>query len=147
MRKLSFLGVFEPGEDDSYSVYFPDLPGCISYGDDFHEAQRNAAEALNLHIYGMEKDGDPIPAPAKVPLIDPETAAGYLVSPITIYPDMFKIGKDTRSVKTNTTIPAWLKEMAEAKGVNYSQVLQTALMEMLGVTGLEQTMSGGKAVL
>jgi len=133
MRKLSFLGVFEPGEDDSYRVYFPDLPGCISCGDDFEEAQRNAVEALNLHIYGMEKDGDPIPAPSKVPVIDQETAAGFLVSPITIYPDMFKFDKDNRAVKTNTTIPAWLKEMAEAKGINYSQVLQTALMEMLGV--------------
>jgi predicted RNase H-like HicB family nuclease len=133
MRKFSFLGVFEPGDYDSYSVYFPDLPGCISCGDNFEEAQRNAVEALNLHIYGMEKDGDPIPAPSKVPAIDPETADGYLVSPITIYPDMFRINKDNRAVKTNTTIPAWLKEMAEAKGINYSQVLQTALMEMLGV--------------
>jgi len=133
MRKISYIGVFEPGEDNAYSVYFPDLPGCISCGDDFEEAQRNAAEALNLHIYGMEKDGDHIPAPSKVPAIDPETLAGYLVSPITIYPDMFKIEKDNRAVKTNTTIPAWLKEMAEAKSVNYSQVLQTALMEILGI--------------
>ena len=134
MRKLSFLAVFEPGEDTEYSVYFPDLPGCISCGDDFEKAQQNAVEALNLHIYGLEKDGDPIPTPAKVPAIDPETAIGYLVSPITVYPDMFKVEKNNRAVKTNTTIPAWLKEMAEAKGVNYSQVLQTALMEILGVS-------------
>jgi post-segregation antitoxin (ccd killing protein) len=36
-------------------------------------------------------------------------------------------------VKTNLTIPAWLKEMAEAQGVNYSKVLQTALMDYLGI--------------
>jgi hypothetical protein len=40
---------------------------------------------------------------------------------------------DNRAVKTNLTIPAWLKEMAEAQGVNYSKVFQVALMDYLGV--------------
>jgi len=39
----------------------------VSYGEDFEEAQKQAAEALGLHVYGMEKDGDEIPAPSKAP--------------------------------------------------------------------------------
>jgi predicted RNase H-like HicB family nuclease len=62
MRKLTYLAVFEPIET-GYSVYFPDLPGCISYGENFNEALIQATEALGLHIYGMEKDGDVIPVP------------------------------------------------------------------------------------
>lgn len=132
MRKLTYLAVFEPIKT-GYSVYFPDLPGCTSYGEGFEEAQRQAVDALELHIYGMEKDGDKIPVPSKEPHVDPETASGYMVSPVTIFPDIVRNELDNRSVKTNLTIPAWLKEMAEAQGVNYSKVFQAALMDYLGI--------------
>jgi predicted RNase H-like HicB family nuclease len=69
MRKLTYFAVFEPAKM-GYSVYFPDLPGCISYGEDLEDAQKQAAEALGLHIYGMEKDGDEIPVPSKTLQID-----------------------------------------------------------------------------
>jgi len=133
MRKLTYLAVFEPTQA-GYSVYFPDLPGCVSYGEDFEKAQKQAAEALGLHIYGMEKDGDEIPIPSKTPRVDPETLAGYMVSPVIVFPDLIRNELDNRAVKTNLTIPAWLKEMAEAQGVNYSKVFQTALMDYLGIS-------------
>ena len=107
MRKLTYLAVFEPAET-GYSVYFPDLPGCVSYGEDFEEAQRQAAEALGLHIYGMEKDGDKTPVPSKTPQVDPETAAGYMVSPVTVFPDLVRNELDNKAVKTNLTIPVSL---------------------------------------
>lgn len=132
MRKLTYLAVFEPTKT-GYSVYFPDLPGCVSYGKDFEEAQRQVSDALGLHIYGLEKDGDEMPVPAKTPQVDPETATGYIVSPVTVFPDLVRNELDNRAVKTNLTIPAWLKEMAEAQGVNYSRIFQTALMDYLGV--------------
>lgn len=132
MRKLSYLAVFEPSKD-GYGVYFPDFPGCVSFGATFEEAQREAADALGLHIYGMEKDGDPIPEPSKAPEIDPETSPGYLVSPVVIFPDMVKNELDNKRVKTNITLPAWLKEAAEQKGVNYSRVLETALLDYLNI--------------
>lgn len=56
-----------------------------------------------------------------------------MVSPITVFPDIVKNELDNRAVKTNLTIPAWLKELAEDQGVNYSKVFQTALMDYLGV--------------
>jgi len=133
MRKLTYLAVFEPTKT-GYSVYFPDLPGCVSYGEDFEEARKQAAEALGLHLYGMEKDGDEIPVPSKVPQVDPETATGYLVSPVTVFPDLVRNELDNRAVKTNLTIPAWLKELAEAQGVNYSKVFQAALMDYLCIS-------------
>lgn len=45
MLNLTYLVVLEPGEDGSYSISFPDLPGCFSHGDNLAEAQRMAARS------------------------------------------------------------------------------------------------------
>ena len=37
-----------------------------------------------------------------------------------------------RAVKKNCTIPYWLNEKAEAMGLNFSKVLQNALIEQVG---------------
>ncbi|MBQ6987049.1 MAG: type II toxin-antitoxin system HicB family antitoxin [Oscillibacter sp.] len=130
MKKVTYLAVFEPGKD-GYSVYFPDLPGCVSYGGTFEEARTAAADALGLCLYGMEQDGETIPAPSEHPAVDPETAAGYLVCPVTVFPSIVRNELDNRRVKTNVTIPAWLKEAAERKHANYSRILESALMDYL----------------
>lgn len=135
MRKLTYFAVFELSEDGGYGVYFPDLPGCASYGKTFEEAEKMAIEALGLHIYGMEKDKDELPVSNAPHLleIDQETAQGYIIAPITIYPDVVKNDIDNRAVKTNITLPAWLKEIAEENNVNYSQLMQAALKEYLRI--------------
>ncbi len=132
MRKVSYPAVFEPN-GEGYSVYFPDLPGCISYGNSYEEAQKEAADALGLHLYGMEKDGESIPAPSKNPKVDEETAPGYLVSLITVFPEIVKNEIDNRRIKTNVTLPTWLKDIAEQQGVNYSRLLETALIDYLQI--------------
>ena len=45
MQHLTYLAVLEPSTDGSYSIYFPDLPGCISVGNNLEEAARMAAVA------------------------------------------------------------------------------------------------------
>ncbi len=132
MRKLTYLAIFEPSTS-GYSVYFPDLPGCISFGSTFEDAQKEAADALGLHLYGMEKDGEALPAPSKTPCVDADTTSGYLVSPVVVFPDMVKNELDNKRVKTNVTLPTWLKETAELNHVNYSKVLESALIDYLGL--------------
>lgn len=131
MRKITYLAVLEPS-DDGYGVFFPDLPGCISYGESIIEAQQMAKEALELHIYGMEKDGDPLPEPSST--VDLEDTSDCIISAITILPDIVKTEMDNRRVKTNVTIPAWLKEAAEAEHVNYSKLLEASLMDYLNIS-------------
>ena len=41
--------------------------------------------------------------------------------------------KDTKSVKKTLTIPAWLNERAIAMGINFSQVLQEALLSKIQI--------------
>ena len=132
MRKLTFLAVAEKS-NDGHGVFYPDLPGCISFGNNLEEVEKNAKEALELHIYGMEKDGDILPTPSKI--VDEEYIQdGCIVLMISVFPDMVKNILDSKRVKTNTTVPQWLKDMAEKQGANYSQLLEYALMEYLGIS-------------
>lgn len=131
MQTLTYLAVFEPGVDGSYSVYFPDLPGCFSFGKNLTEAQKMAAEAASLHVYGMECDHEAIPEPS-VSLSKEDTEGNVVVS-VTIHPDLFRLKKDNERVKTNTTLPLWLKRIAEEQKVNYSRILEAALIDYLQI--------------
>ena len=51
---------------DGIAIEFPNLPGCLTCGDDINEAVKNAKECLGLHLYGMRKDNDTIPEPTPV---------------------------------------------------------------------------------
>lgn len=131
MLNLTYLAILEPGEDGSYGISFPDLPGCFSFADNLAEAEQMAAEAAELHVYGMEKNGEAIPEPSTS--LPPEVTAGMVVMPVTLHPDMYRLKRDNERVKTNTTLPAWLKRIAEEQKVNYSRLLETALLDYLQI--------------
>lgn len=90
MRKYTFLVVFEPNSSGGYGVYFPDVPGCISGGDNLEEAKEMAREALSLHICGMLEDGEEIPQPSENPEIFEETTPGYITDYVSTYADFKK---------------------------------------------------------
>lgn len=133
MKQVTYQGVFEPSGEGGFSVYFPDLPGCTSCGETLCAAQRNAQDALGLHLYGMERDGEPVPAPSATPEVDPETAAGYFVCPVTVFPSLVQDELDNRRVKANVTIPAWVRELAQERGLNCSKLLERAILDTIGI--------------
>jgi predicted RNase H-like HicB family nuclease len=47
----------------NFAAYVPDLPGCIATGRTLEQVQRRIAEAIRLHLKGMEDDGSPAPHP------------------------------------------------------------------------------------
>ena len=67
----------DAGPDRAVGVWFPDLPGCTSGGDDIDEALRNAPEALELYAESFEESGKPLPRPRTLTELksDPEVAA------------------------------------------------------------------------
>ena len=73
---LHYLAVVHKDPTSSYGVTVPDLPGCFSGGETMAEALFMAREGIELHIWGMQQDNDPIPE--KLPLQhhrnDPENA-------------------------------------------------------------------------
>lgn len=125
----TYAAAFTKEADGRYSVRFPQLDGCFTEGDNFDEARKRAIEAMSLHLYGMEEDGEAIPETD----MDVTVEAGELVVPITAWMTPFRDEMENRAIKKTLTIPAWLNEAAERRGVNYSQILQSALKDYLGV--------------
>ena len=94
------------------------------------EAYGMSVEALGLALEDRVKSGD-VPEPSAVENVSVE-ANSYVV---IIEFDMLEYKKRTASqaVKKTLSIPGWLNEVATARGINFSAVLQEALKEKLGV--------------
>ncbi len=116
-------------DEDGISIEFPDLPGCCPCGKTEDEAFKNATEALGVHLFGMELDGDEIPAPTPYRDIHPED--GGVVTTVRVYMPSIRLAKVNRSVTRTITLPAWLNAAAMERNVNFSQVLQDALKQQL----------------
>ncbi|MFW5437103.1 type II toxin-antitoxin system HicB family antitoxin [Paenibacillus apiarius] len=131
--KYIYPAVFSPGEPDEggYTVTFPDLPGCISEGDTIEEALHMAKDALGGHLYLMEDDHDNIPQPSKPDSIQLE--AGEFVSLIQVNTDFVRERIRNKAVNKTVTLPKWLNDEAAQEGINFSQTLQDALKEKLGI--------------
>jgi len=129
MDKLYYPAIMHPEEDGGYSVWLHDIGGCISEGDTLPEAVENIKDALGLY-YEEAEEGNlvlPVPsAPDKVPL-----EQGEFVVIIEFSPSEYLKTRSTKAVKKTLSIPAWLNSMAEAEQINFSAVLQSALVERL----------------
>ena len=55
--------VFALEEDRRYSVFAPDLPGCVSWGNTRDEAREHIKEAIEVWIESALADGDSLPTP------------------------------------------------------------------------------------
>ena len=130
--KYSYPAVFHYA-DDGISIEFPDLPGCFSCANTTDEAMARAKEAMELHLYCLEKDGDPIPEPA--PLTSIELQPNERMIMIEVYMPAFRYAHENKAVKKTLTVPKWLNDMAEQHQVNFSQILQAGLKSYLGIQG------------
>ncbi|MBZ4662818.1 MAG: hypothetical protein JG776_500 [Caloramator sp.] len=133
LDKYIFSAIFEPGENGGYFVSFPDLPGCITEGSTLEEAIYMAKDALELHLYGMEEDNEQIPSSTPPEKFD--IPKGAFVVPITVYMQPVRDEMANKSVNKTVTLPRWLNKAAEDAKINFSQVLQQALKEKLGIKG------------
>ena len=121
-------------EKDGISIEFPDLPGCYPCADkgDTDGALANAKEALGVHLFGMEQDGDCIPTPTD--LYDLEIKQGEIPVLIEVFMPPVRDRIKNRFVKKTLSLPAWLADQADEKGVNCSKLFQNALMDYLNIT-------------
>ncbi len=126
--KYVYPAVFEYAED-GISIFFPDLPGCLSCAKTDAEALHMAKDALGGHMWTIEDFGGEIPEPT--PLIDIQTGENQRAQLIEVYMPLIRDAVSTQSVKKTLTIPAWMNDAAEEAGVNFSQLLQSALKKLL----------------
>ncbi len=130
MERYIYPAIFERDED-GYSITFPDLPGCITCGDSLEDAYLMARDALELHLYGMEEDNDDIPSPSKPERITVNSDS--FITLVEAYMPLIRDEMANKAIKKTLTIPKWLNDLGENKKVNFSQVLQNALKEKVGV--------------
>ena len=129
-EKYNFPAVFSI-DKDGISVEFPDLPGCLTCGSSEDEALYMAKDALELHLYGLEEDGDDIPEPSSVSSLS--ISKNQFVALIEVWMPPIRDEMSQKAIKKTLTLPKWLNDVAEEKKVNFSQVLQNALMSYLGL--------------
>lgn len=114
-----------------YLVDFPDISGCFTDGETLNEAYLMAEDALTLMLCSLEDEKKELPKPSNVKDIKcDENSFVSLISADTIaYRKLY----DKKAVKKTLSIPAWLNNLALEKNVNFSNILQNALIKELGV--------------
>lgn len=136
LKVKSYPAVLEPTKE-GYSVYFPDLLGAVSVGDDYEDAVKNAEECLSLHLYGMMTDGDKLPKPSHMSKILKELEKGELAT--LVHPDIFsvKARQEDKAIRINISLPQSLLEAIDARarqlGIDRSKLIQKAAREVISI--------------
>ncbi|MDO4647408.1 MAG: type II toxin-antitoxin system HicB family antitoxin [Eubacteriales bacterium] len=127
--KYMYTAYFIPEEDGSgYYARVPDIPGCFTTGQDLSDAIDQITDAASIMLVDLEDDHpEDIPAPtAQVNLDYPD---GAILSMIQVDTLAYRAQIDTRAVRKNVSLPAWMFNLADKRGINCSQVLQEALLQ------------------
>lgn len=132
MKKDHYIypAIFEYDED-GISISFPDFPGCYSCAESDEEAIFMVKEALGLHLYSMEEDNEEIPEPTPINKIKLEPNQVAVLADVVM--PTIRQAIENYSVKKTLSIPQWLNKLAIENNINFSQILQSALKETLGI--------------
>lgn len=137
-----YPAIFFHESDGGYSVVFPDLNHLSTCGDTMQETMEMAVDALAGYLYEERLDGHELPAPTPLEQVDvhseddPEddyAEEDRFVNLIAVDVEEYARAHFQQSVKKTLSIPKWMNDMATARKINFSRLLQTALRQELGV--------------
>lgn len=129
MRNV-YPAIFTPVKEGGYAVYIPDFD-INTQGDDLAHAIEMARDAIGLMGIDMEDEHKPVPTPAAAATPrQPED----IVSLVDIDFAAYRRENETRAVRKNVSLPAWMANKADQEGLNCSQLLQEAIRQKLGLT-------------
>ena len=118
-------------EGNSYNVTVPDLPGCFTCGESLIDAIDMARDAMSMWLCDAEDKSESIPSFSNTNIIKCEP--GSFINFVDVDTAEYRRENDNRAIKKTLTIPNWLNSRAEKAGVNFSQTLQKALKQQLGL--------------
>ena len=110
-----------------YLVYVPDFD-AYTQGYTLEEALYMAKDLIALSGVDLEDDGKPIPKPS---ILKPVCKENELTALVDVDFSLYRKKLDERTVRKNVTIPAWLEREASEKHINFSAVLQKALVDII----------------
>lgn len=118
-----YPAIFTLNNDGSYTITFPDLPGCITEGKSLANALYMAQNALTQWIEFLldEKEIIASPSQPKAIKITENQFVNLVAANI----------RDNRAVRRTVSIPSWLDIEAADAGLSLSKILQEALKERL----------------
>ena len=131
MKKLFYPAIFHKAEEGGFWITFPDIPECMTQGDDMQQAYEMAVEALGLAITSRIRECQEIPLASEPDQMVFEADSFCVVIEFDLL--AYKKRTNSKAVKKTLSIPEWLNEEATAAGINFSQVLQEALIQKVGL--------------
>lgn len=129
MKKLFYPALFHKAEEGGFWVSFPDIPECLTQGEDMSQAYEMAVDALGLALVCRENEQQPLPAVSDPTSITPEPDSFLVVIEFDML--AYKKRTNSRAVKKTLSIPEWLNEAAMEMNLNFSQILQEALLSKI----------------
>ncbi len=129
MIKLFYPALFHKAEEGGFWISFPDIPECLTQGDDMTQAYEMAVDALGLALVCREKEQRPLPTPSEPTAIALEPDSFLVVIEFDML--AYKKRTNSRAVKKTLSIPEWLNEAAINMNLNFSQILQEALLSKI----------------
>jgi predicted RNase H-like HicB family nuclease len=126
--------ILSPSKDGGFVISIPSFD-ISTQAESITDSILMARDAIGILGIDMEDDNKEIPDPINV---DKSIIAD---NDIVTYVDVdfaaYRESVANRGVKKNCTIPKWLNNKAEKAGVNFSKVLQDALVDILDVKSLK----------
>ena len=123
MAEYVFPAVFHPNPDGTFTITFPDLPGCISEGKSLGNAMAMAQDALTQWVEYLQSEKQAVPAASALQSVAVEGTEFVTL----IRADV----RSNRAVRRTVSIPQWMDEQVSAAGLSLSRVLQDALKDRL----------------
>lgn len=127
MNKLFYPALFHNAEEGGFWITFPDFPECMTQGDDMQDAYEMASDALGLAIVSRQADKEALPTPSAPYIIPSEPDTFCVVIEFDLL--SYQRKHNSKAVKKTLSIPEWLNEAAISMNINFSQVLQDALIQ------------------
>lgn len=131
MHHYFYPAIFHNDERGGYWISFPDFPECMTQGETMEEAYEMAVEAIGLCIDDRLRNEESLPE-VSAP-VDYILQEGDFTCLIEFDLVQYRKKHNTKSVKKTLSIPEWLNEAAMEHDINFSQVLQEALMKKIGI--------------
>ena len=125
MQEYVYPAIFHSNDDGTFTITYPDLPGCISEGKSLGNAMFMAQAALTQWIEYLTDKKQPVPPASDLTSIQADK--GEFVNLIRT-----EI-RSNYAVRRTVSIPKWLDDKVEESGLSLSRVLQDALKDRLGI--------------
>lgn len=140
MKRAYLILIKKYGND--YLVYIPDME-IYTEGKSIADAMEMARDAIGLKGMDYLENNGKLPVPSDKNSIlqkareDADETFDYsdgILTLVDVNFDEYKKRMQNRAVKKNCTIPYWMSVEADKVGINYSRVLQEAILNLIGKT-------------